>query len=293
MKTSDIRFTFFGTSPFSVYVLDALQEKGFLPTHIVTTPDKPQGRDLIQTPPPVKLWAIKHNIPYIQPETLRDGADKTPTPELMQTLLDFKSDVFIVASYGHIIPQVLLDIPTHHTLNVHPSLLPKLRGASPLQSAILYEDITGVSIMRLDDKMDHGPLVAQETLEIPPSTLRYTELEKTLGVRGGHLLARILPDWVAGRIPETPQNHLEATYTTKFEKADGEIDIHADPYTVLRKIRAFEMWPGTYFFTEKKGKRIRVIIKDAERGDDGALTITRVIPEGKKEMSYLDFLKGL
>lgn len=293
MKTSDIRFTFFGTSTFSVYVLDALREKGFSPTHIVTTPDKPQGRNLVDTPPPVKTWAIEHGIPYIQPETLRGGPDKTPAPELLKTLLDFKSDVFIVASYGNIIPQAILDIPTYQTLNVHPSLLPKLRGASPLQSAILHEDTTGVSIMRLDDKMDHGPVLAQETLEISPGALRYTELEKTLGVRGGHLLARVLPDWVAGRLPEIPQNHSEATYTEKFEKKDGEIDIHADPYTVLRKIRAFEVWPGTYFFTEKKGKQIRVIIKDAELNDDGGLDITRVIPEGKKEMDYLDFLKGL
>ncbi len=293
-KNIDIKFTFFGTSNFSVYVLDALKEKGLIPSNIVTTPDKPQGRNLILTPSPVKVWAMEHNIPFIQPEKLREKPQNTIPKELFETLQSYKSDVFIVASYGNIIPQEILDIPSHKTLNVHPSLLPKLRGASPLQSAILHEEKTGVTIMRLDDKMDHGPIVAQENVEVSPWPPHYGTLEKLLGVSGGHLLANTLPAWIAGEVVEQEQNHNIATYTKKIEKIDGEINLADDPQTNLRKIYAFEQWPNTYFFVEKQNNtKVRVIIKDARINEKGELEITRIIPEGKKEMNYRDFLKGL
>lgn len=297
-----INFTFFGTSTFSVHVLDALLKRGFIPTHIVTTPDKPQGRKLIITPPPVKLWAEAHAIPYIQPATLREKNTEGvqhASQDIINTLTQYNSDVFIVASYGKIIPDTILNIPRHNTLNVHPSLLPSLRGASPLQSSILDPQTTqtgtGVTIIRLDAEMDHGPIVAQERVEITPWPPRYTELEKTLGEHGGALLATILPDWISSSITEREQDHLKATYTKKIEKADGEINLSDDPHLNIRKIRAFEMWPGTYFFVTKTrdGQRVRVLIKDARIAQDGSLEIARVVPEGKSEMDYRDFLKGL
>ncbi len=281
-----ISFTFFGTSDFSVYVLEALKTRGLLPSHIVTTPDTPRGRKLIITPPKVKVWAIENNIPFIQPESLK-------SIDLIEELKKHHSDVFVVASYGKIIPQAILDIPAHKTLNVHPSLLPKLRGASPIQSAILEEEKTGVTIMRLDDKMDHGPIVAQKVLSEDTDSWRtyYADLEKTLGDMGGALLAEILPDWVNGKITETEQDHNKATYTKKIEKTDGLISLDDNAEKNLRKIKAFSVWPGTFFFTKSKGKEIRVIITDAEI-IDGKLEIKKVIPESRKEMSYLDFLKG-
>ncbi len=279
-----ISFTFFGTSDFSVYTLDALKNAGFLPSHIVTTPDSPQGRKLIITPTKVKVWAIENNIPFTQPESLK-------SEETLNELKNYQSDVFVVASYGKIIPQNILDIPKHKTLNIHPSLLPKLRGASPIQTAILQEEKTGVTIMRLDDKMDHGPIVAQRELDSENWLTDYATLEKTLGQMGGELLAEILPDWINGKIEEKEQDHEKATYTKKIEKSDGLISLDDTAEKNLRKILAYSVWPGSFFFTKSKGKDIRVIITEAKIVD-GKLEIVKVIPESKKEMYYRDFLKG-
>lgn len=279
-----ISFTFFGTSDFSIYVLEALKSSGLLPTHIVTTPDTPQGRKLIITPPKVKTWAIENNIPFIQPDSLK-------SPEILEELKKYDSDVFVVASYGKIIPQTILDIPRHKTLNVHPSLLPRLRGSSPIQTAILEEEKTGVTIMRLDDKMDHGPIVLQKELSDPNWRKDYTSVEKTLGEMGGKMLTEILPDWINGKITEKEQDHSKATITKKIEKTDGLISLDDDAEKNLRKIKAFGVWPSAYFFTQHKGKEIRVIVTDAEIVE-GKLEIKKVIPESRKEMSYRDFLKG-
>ena len=162
-----IRFAFFGTSAFSVMILKELKAQGFLPALIITPEDKPKGRKLVITQPEVKVWAMQEGIPYIQPQSLR-------TPEGVAMIEKYSGeefDVFIVASYGKLLPQNIIDMPKHGILNVHPSLLPKLRGASPIKSAILSENETGVTIMQLDALMDHGPIVAQkkvEVLEWPP-----------------------------------------------------------------------------------------------------------------------------
>jgi methionyl-tRNA formyltransferase len=178
-------------------------------------------------------------------------------------------DFAVVASYGKIIPQNILDIPRLGMLNVHPSLLPKLRGASPIQSAILTENETGVTIMRVDAEMDHGPIVAQAKLNLKDSVVPSDEvgfgkkvevpdwppyendLEDLLGRQGGQLLAKILPDWLAGKISETEQDHTAATFCKKIEKEDGLLNLEDDPETNLRKIRAYHVWPGAYFFTER------------------------------------------
>lgn len=286
-KSRHLKTIFFGTSFFSVLVLDELKNDGFLPTLIITAEDKPVGRKLILTPPPVKIWAMDHGIPHIQPKSLR----KDFLPSFI-TEHGKDWDLFLVASYGKIIPKEVLDIPRFGALNVHPSLLPKLRGASPLQSAILFENETGVTIMKIDEEMDHGPLLDQKKIDFPSWPPSYDELEKVLGKEGGKMLADIIPPWIEGKIKEIPQNHIEATFTKKIEKEDGYIDLLENPELNYRKIQAFSHWPKAYYFEEVDNKKIRVNVTEAELRN-GELKIKRVIPEGRKEMRHDDFLRGL
>jgi methionyl-tRNA formyltransferase len=281
----NIRFAFFGSSRISVTVLDELKARGFRPALLIAGEDKPQGRKMIPTPPETKVWAEENDVPVLQLATLRN-------PEAEQAIRahgDF--DVFIVASYGKLIPQNILDIPAHQCLNVHPSLLPKLRGPSPLQSAILSEDGTGVTIMRVDAEMDHGPILAQRKIAIewPPYE---SELETAAGKLGGEMLADVLPPWIRGEIREIEQDHSQATVCQKIRKADGELDLSDDAEKNLRKIRAFENWPTAYYFLEKNGAKTRIIVKKAHI-EDGTLVIDRIVPEGKKEMGYADYMRNI
>ncbi len=273
-----IRIAFWGTPMVAVYVLDELEKAGILPSVVITAPDKPKGRKMIVTPPPAKVWAEKRGIPIEQPKKLSDIAGK---------LKNGGYDLFVIAAYGKIIPKEILDIPKHGTLNVHPSLLPHLRGASPIQSAILKENETGVTIMVVDEEMDHGPIVAQEKIEISDWPPKAKELEEILARRGGRMLAEIIPKWTAGKIKPQEQEHGQATYCKKIAKQDGLITEKDSPKAIFRKVLALTPWPGAYFFTNNK----RVIITDAEM-ENGALIIKRVKPEGKKEMSLGDFLRG-
>jgi methionyl-tRNA formyltransferase len=285
MNHEPLKFAFWGTSEFSVYILESLKSKGFLPALIVSTSDKPQGRKLEIKPTLTKVWAEENNIPILQPERFKENT------ELFSQLTALNADVFIVASYGKIIPDTLLDIPKHKTLNVHPSLLPKLRGPSPIETAILKDmKKTGVSIMRLDKEMDHGPLLAQIEYNVPQWPKK-EELEKTLGVIGGELLASVLPKWVAGEIEEIEQDHSKATYCVKIEKNDALLNLADNPYLNFRKVQAYSGWPNAFFFLENDGKKIRVVVKEAKY-ENGDFVITRVIPEGKKEMSRDDFMRG-
>lgn len=282
-----INFAFFGSSRFSVLILDELERAGYIPDCIVTTPDKPKGRKLILTPTPVKLWAEKRNIPALSPAKLDTEFSKS-IGDLAQGK---KWDLFIVASYGKIIPNAVIDIPTHKTLNVHPSLLPQYRGASPLQSAML-DDMknTGVSIMKIDAEMDHGPIISQEIVSIEewPS---YEDFEEMMAKKGGQLLAKILSEWIAGTIQEKTQDHSKATFTRKITKENGLIDLADDPYANFRKIQAFHEWPQAYFIHKHNGKEIHVKITQASYTNSN-LNIEKLIPEGGKEISFDDFRRG-
>ncbi len=281
---------FFGTSELSVTVLEELQKAGLLPKAVICAEDKPVGRKMIITPPPAKVWAEHRGILVFQPATLREEKELNITEKIKNLVPN--CDLFIVASYGKIIPQAMLDIPKHGALNVHPSLLPRLRGPSPIQSAILTEEETGVSIMLLDAEMDHGALLVQEKVEVTPWPPYAEELESILAHRGGRILAEIIPKWIRGEIQSTEQDHSKATICKKIQKTDGEVDlVSGDPYEIFRKVRAFSGWPGTYFFTDYNGMRIRVLITKADF-ENNTLVITHVKPEGKKEMSYADFLRG-
>ncbi|MCI5108315.1 MAG: methionyl-tRNA formyltransferase [Candidatus Pacebacteria bacterium] len=270
-----MKIAFFGTDSFAKIILEELKTASIIPSLIVTVPDRPKGRNLIMTAPEVAVWAKENNIDYIQPD------------KLSSDLFKGDWDLFIVASYGKIIPGSILDIPKHKTLNVHPSLLPKLRGASPIETSILTENETGVTIMRIDEEMDHGPIIEQEMIDIPWPPYK-DELEDLLAHTGGKLLAETIPLWIDGKIEEQEQNHDLATYTKKISKEDALLDLFDSPENNLRKIRAYNVWPRAYFI--KDGKRVIITRANLK---DGELLIEKVIPEGKKEMSYGDFLKGL
>lgn len=282
IKNENPRIAFFGTPELAVFTLEELNKAGFKPEVIITAPDKPKGRGLILTPPPVKIWAEQNNVPVLQPEKLDQN--------FIYKLKTKNYQLFIVAAYGKIIPEEILAIPKHGTLNIHPSLLPEFRGPSPVESAILSgHDKTGVSVMLLDKETDHGPILAQK--EIPlDETCRRIALSEKLFRLGGEMLAETIPKWINGEIEAVPQEHGKATYSKKIAKEDGLLDLSGNPVLNYRKIRAYESWPGTYFFAEKGGRKVRVVVKDAEL-KDGELVIKKIIPEGKKEMDYDIFAK--
>ncbi len=276
----NIKIAFFGSSEFSIIVLDELKKNGVNPAFIVTTPDKEQGRKMILTPNIVKTWAENNSIEYITPESLKEESVQNKLSEY---------NLFIVASYGKIIPKIIIDLPNYHTLNIHPSLLPKYRGPSPLQEQILNDEKNiGVSIMMIDEQVDHGAILAQKEVSISNWPVGFNSLQEILGKEGAKILAEILPDWIASKISEKEQNHNEATFTKKTEKADGLLDLSEDAYKNYLKILAYEDWPGTYFIQNEK----RVIVKKASYKNN-ELKIERVVPEGKKEMNYEDYLRGL
>ncbi|HEY4490073.1 MAG TPA: methionyl-tRNA formyltransferase [Candidatus Paceibacterota bacterium] len=281
-----MKFIFFGTTDFSIKILEKLKEKDWLPKLIVTKEDKPKGRNLTLTAPAVKMWATTNNIDYLQPTTLKNT-------EFIKNLSVVSCELYVVCDFGKIIPKEVLDIPKHGVINVHPSLLPKLRGASPIESAILYENETGVSIMKMDEEMDHGPILSQKkVIEWQSDNPPYAGvLEKILAEEGGNLLIETLPKYLTGEIKPTIQDENKATFTKKIIKEDALINLEESPQDNLRKIRAYHIWPRAYIYFESKGKKIRTIISKAKI-DNGELVIEKVIPEGKKEMDFIDFKNG-
>lgn len=281
MSDTKLNIAFFGTPNIAVFVLEELAQAGIIPNLIITNPDRPQGRGLTQTPSDAKVWALENSIAVFQPESLSDTENLTP-------LTSQQWDLFIVVAYGKIMPKWLIELPSHGTLNVHPSMLPKLRGASPIRTAILEGgNNMGVSIMLMDELMDHGPILIQEKATITFPILGEAA-DVLLARRGGELLATVIPTWIRGAITLQEQNHEEATFCKKISKEMGEIEINPfnlpkgiDAFTTYRKICALDGWPGTFFFYNEK----RIKITQAElRGT--ALIIKKVIPEGKKEMHW-------
>jgi methionyl-tRNA formyltransferase len=288
MNTTWPKFVFFGTSAFSVYILEGLKEANILPSLIITTPDRPKGRNLTLTPSPAKEWAIQNKIEVWTPEKLKDE-------DFINKLKAKSYPLFLTASYGKIIPKTIIDMPEKGCVNVHPSLLPLYRGPSPIQTQILDNANFGTSIMLMDAEVDHGPIIDQKEVTIPKAeeelALSYPEIEKILGAESVKLLIEIAPKWLETQ-KSIPQDHIQATFTKMIEKADGKIDLKDDAKLNYRKYLAFSNWPGTYFFVSHQGKEIRVVIKKAFY-KNGQFNIETVVPESKKEMRYEDFLKGL
>lgn len=285
-----MKFVFFGTPEIARIALSELKLAGLIPSLIVTNPDAPVGRKQIPTPPPTALWAKENSIPTIQPHSLSEAS-------VREKLTSEESDIFVVVAYGKILPQWLLALPRKGTINLHPSLLPKLRGASPIRSAIL-NDIreTGVTIMLLDEKMDHGPILKQEVTQIEKNDWPKDgqELDEEMAHQGGKLLADTLVRYLNDEIEPQEQNHAEATFCSKISKEMSElaIDPHDLPegqtaYNLLLKIKAFAGWPETFFIYQ--GKRIK--IKSANLTPSGQLEIKRIVPEGKKEMDFKSYFQ--
>lgn len=280
-----MKFAFFGTAPLALEVLNECEKKGMLPVVVIAGRDVPERRSKNLVPPIEKQWALERNIPVLQPEKL-DAA-------FLAELASYECDVFIVASFGKILPKALLDMPPRGTINLHPSLLPRLRGPSPIRSAILNgEKEIGVSIMVLDHEMDHGPLIAQKKVATPYTPMRGRELDALLAHEGAVLLSDVLPLYFTEEIIPQEQNHDVATYCGFFSKDDSCLDLSGDPELNLRKIRAFDGWPSTFAFFKRRNEDVRALILDAHI-EHGKLVIDTVKPEGKGEMSYASFTQGL
>ncbi|OHB11520.1 MAG: peptide deformylase [Candidatus Zambryskibacteria bacterium RIFCSPLOWO2_12_FULL_45_14] len=247
------RIVFFGGSQFSKYVLDELTLMGLTPLLSITSAREPLS---------------------------------------VEKLKEIDADLFVVASFGKILPKEVIDIPKYKTLNVHPSLLPHFRGASPIQGVILTGEEPGVTIIKMDEKMDHGPILAQVRVPIFPWPDHYQRVEETLGRTGGRLLGMLIPKWIEGKVEETPQDDTGATYTKLIRKEDGLLNLNDPAEKNLRKVLAYSTWPGAHIlFKNKRGKEVRVVVKDAKI-EDSKFSPTRVIPEGKREMNWQDFLRG-
>ncbi len=282
-----MKYIFFGTPRFAAIVLQKLLDAGMPPVAVVCNPDRPSGRRQVMTPPPVKAlieeYAHEHHkqIAILQPEML-DAAFFTHVAALAP-------DFFIVAAYAKILPQLILEIPRLGTIGVHPSLLPKYRGPSPIQSAILEgAHETGISLYLMDAKMDHGPTLSHIKIPLNPLAVNYYTLEGELAARGGELLAKIIPDFVDGDLEAIVQNDIDATYTKKFMTEDAHIDPHellraehGDDETlakeILRKINAFTPEPGAW--TIRDAKRVKIL---AALMDGRKLKLTRIHREGEK-----------
>ncbi len=276
-----IKFIFFGTDEFAVTVLSCLLEQGFTPALVVTTPDKPAGKRMELTPPPVKVFALKNQLEFIQPESFTEARVALAS-----------ADLALVASYGKILPREVIDWPKRGTLNIHPSLLPEFRGPSPIQATILAGATPGVTIMQMDEEVDHGPIVIQkvkgkgQNLDKP-----FPDLRDDLARLGAELFLEVLPDYLTGKVKPSEQDHAQATFTKKIKKADGEIKLTDPAELNYRKFLAYEPWPGTYFFADRRGQSTRIKIVAAHLADD-QFVLDKVIPEGRKEMTWADFLRG-
>ncbi|MFH0806138.1 MAG: methionyl-tRNA formyltransferase [Candidatus Brennerbacteria bacterium] len=258
-----MKFAFFGTPQFAAIILEKLIAGGFVPDTIVTNPDRPVGRRKVVTPPPIKQVfmeqdeSIRERVRLFQPEHSKE----------LPLIPGGPYDFFIVASYGFILPKELLALPRLGTIGVHPSLLPRHRGASPIQTAILDGDReAGVSLFLVDEKVDHGSVIATETLDgYDVSSMAYRELHDSLAELGGNLLVRTLPEFIEGNITPTPQDESKATFTKKITAADAEVDLEKDsPETVWRKVRALTPEPGVW--TIENGKRMKILDADYKGG---------------------------
>jgi len=275
MQNHNLKFVFFGTPDVASETLDILKDAGYVPSLIVTATDKPQGRKMILTPPPVKIWAIENNVEYIQPEKLNE--------EIVTKLKSANADLFTVVAYGKILKEEIINMPTLGSINIHYSILPKYRGASPVESAILNGDTkTGISIQQMQYQMDAGPILAIEEVEIQKEETA-PELRKKLIKLGGDLLVNILPKIINKEISPIPQNEDEATFCKKIKKEDGLVDLEKDnPIDIYNKYRAYKAWPRIFYFENEK----RIIITEAILDKDNKFIIKKIIPEGGKEQEY-------
>ncbi len=273
-----IKFIYFSTGFFGEAVLKNLLENNHKPSYIITSPDKPVGRHQIIEAGPIKKIAIENNIPFLQPNKLKDE----------NFLNDFKkiideNTICVVCDYGKILPKILLDLKTIDFINIHPSLLPDFRGPAPLQNTILTDkNNTGITIIQMDEEMDHGPVVAQKKITIdiniwPISTL---ELSEVLAKESASILKDVLDKYENKKITFTKQDHNKATYTKMIDKKEAEVFPDKESMEdIYRKYQAYKHWPEI-FYINKDSKRVKIKKMDK----DG---IKRIIVEGKNESDFV------
>lgn len=298
------RAVFMGTPQFATPALDALAgDPNIAVVAAYTPPDRRRGRGQAMAPPPVKQRALELGIPVEQPRTLRDG-------DAVRQLAAYRPDVIVVAAYGRLLPKEALALPRFGCLNIHPSLLPRHRGPSPVAGAILAGDeVTGVTIMLLDEGMDTGPAIARRERRITAADNADT-LTAALFRDGADLLLETLPGWVCGSIPAIPQDESLATYTAKLERSDGRADWSRPSATLWRMQRAYSPWPGLY--TTWEGKEVKLlevepipgglvepglVVEAAEApiavgAGDGLLAVRRLQLEGRRPASDTEFARG-
>lgn len=302
------RVMFAGTPEFAVPSLEALVRNGARVPLVLTQPDRPAGRGRRLTPPPVKQAALAHDLPVAQPESLAD-------PRIVEEwgLADRPPDLLVVVAYGLLLPDWMLAWPRRGCVNVHASLLPRWRGAAPIQHAILAGDRqTGVSLMHMEAGLDTGPVYATRALEIGAADTA-GDLHDRLAVLGAELLGECLPALLAGTLEPTPQNDAESTYAPKIAKADARLDWHQPAEELARRVRAYHPWPVA--FTESRdGRVLRVhraeavpapedaagagpgaVVAATRRGIDvmtgaGVLRLTRVQPPSARAMDAAAYL---
>ena len=306
-----MRIVYMGTPDFAVPTLESLLQSKYDVAAVYTQPDQPAGRGRLMVPPPVKRLAVEWNVPVEQPASLRKA-------EEIAKLAGWQPDVIVVAAYGKILPQAVLDIPKHGCLNIHPSLLPRWRGATPIPAAILAgDDFTGVTIMQMAAGVDNGPVVVQAKVPVSPQDNTGLLTEK-LSLVSARLLQDVLVRWMQGEFAPRPQDDALATYCQPLRKEEGEIDWRQPAVAIWRKVRAFNPRPGC--FTWWKGKRLKVIeamplpeipspagTVNAMMVEDltgrtqevmvvgtasGTLALLRVQLEGKQAVSAAEFLRG-
>lgn len=299
-----MRLVFAGTPDFAATALKALIAAGHTIVGVYSQPDRPAGRGRKLQPSPVKQVALDHEIPVYQPETLK-------TPEAQKQLADLNPDVMIVAAYGLILPKAVLDIPTHGCLNIHASLLPRWRGAAPIQRAIAAgDDETGITIMQMDEGLDTGAMLLKSLTAIDDSDTGGS-LHDRLAELGGNAIIKALELLRKGELTGEPQNDELACYASKLSKTEGHINWATDAKAIERLVRAFNPWPGTY--TDLGDQRIRihearalvttsdglpgtVVQRDREGIDiacgNGTLRITRLQLPGSRAQSVNDLING-
>ncbi len=313
-----LKIIYMGTPYFAVPALEALianrapgllLAQGYEIVTVITRPDKPSGRGKEVVFSPVKQAALAQNIPVWQPGSLK-------RPQNIEALAAYSADLYIVAAFGQILPQAVLDLPRYGTLNIHASLLPRYRGVSPISEAILQgESETGVTIMLIDAGIDTGPLLLKRAIPISEDDTTGS-LTTKLATLGASALLEVMPLWVAGGLQPQPQSEQEASYTHMLRKEDGAIAWQRSAATLAREARAYSPWPGSY--TTWRGKMLKVVaahaltaqmrqdipagtvMLDKENGTtslwvatgEGLLVLDRLQLEGKKAMYADEFLRG-
>ena len=304
MNRKNLKFIFWGTEKFARDILKILIDNDYIPLLVITPPDKKVGRKQILTASPVKLLALENNIEIAQPEKIKKNK------AFYKKITDSEAELSIVAQYGKILPLDILNIPFYKSINVHGSILPKYRGAAPVQFALLNgEKNTGVTLIQMDEKMDHGPILATQELKIESNDTTVTLLDK-LAILGGYLLTKTLPAYLDDDVELEKQIHEEATFTKMIKKEDGLIDWDENAEKIYNKFQAYFPWPGIYTFLE--GKRLKILntefIEKEHQYKAGEiifenknlyiaakkdlLKINELQLEGKKAMSAESFIQG-